>query len=252
MKYINHIFDVGAFNGLDGLALAIKNKDMMVHAFEANPDMVNVVKSNKKKIEKFLGKTICNFKIKNYAVSDKNIFLKFNIAVNPTVSSLQKFSKNIKRTWPGYAETHCKFIKQIKVKGITLKKYCKLNKINKINYLHIDTQGNDLKVLKGLENLITIVDQGVLEAAINKQKALYQHSNTVSEIRNFLKRKKYYVTKVVSIEKKINNEKNIYFKKNDFKKKYKINTKYNLRFFNRIISNQTNLKDKLYKFFKIY
>lgn len=252
MKYINHIFDVGAFNGLDGLALAIKNKDMMVHAFEANPDMVNVVKSNKKKIEKFLGKTICNFKIKNYAVSDKNIFLKFNIAANPTVSSLQKFSKNIKRTWPGYAETHCKFIKQIKVKGITLKKYCKLNKINKINYLHIDTQGNDLKVLKGLENLITIVDQGVLEAAINKQKALYQHSNTVSEIRNFLKRKKYYVTKVVSIEKKINNEKNIYFKKNDFKKKYKINTKYNLRFFNRIISNQTNLKDKLYKFFKIY
>ena len=84
-------------------------------------------------------------------MTDKNCTCTFNIAKNPTVSSLKKFSKNIDISWPGYREKHCTFIKKINVKGITLKKYCEQNKIERINYLHVDTQGNDLKVLKGLK-----------------------------------------------------------------------------------------------------
>ena len=49
MKYKNNIFDVGAFNGLDGLILAIKNPESMVHAFEANPNLIKEIKRNKKK-----------------------------------------------------------------------------------------------------------------------------------------------------------------------------------------------------------
>ena len=252
MKYKNHIFDIGAFNGLDGIALAVKNSKVMVHAFEANPEMVKTIKENKTKIEKFIKKKIINYKINNFAVSYTNILLKFNIAANPTVSSLQKFSKNIKKTWPGYSETHCKFIKQIKVKGITLKKYCIENNINKINYLHIDTQGNDLKVLNGLQNFISIVDKGVLEAAINKKKALYQKSNTVNEIKKFLQKHNYLITKIESVDENISYEKNIYFQRNNFKNEFKINTKYRLRFFNRIISDKVNMKDKFLNLFSIY
>ena len=50
MKRINNIFDVGAFNGLDGLILAIKNPNTTVHAFEANPDLIKEIRINKKKI----------------------------------------------------------------------------------------------------------------------------------------------------------------------------------------------------------
>ena len=46
------IFDVGAFNGLDGLILALKNPTIMVHAFEANPELINKIKTNKKKNRK--------------------------------------------------------------------------------------------------------------------------------------------------------------------------------------------------------
>ena len=49
----------------------------------------------------------------------------------------------MEKTWPGYKDYF--FIKKVKVQGITLNEYCKKNKIFKINYLHIDTQGNDLK-----------------------------------------------------------------------------------------------------------
>ena len=49
----NNIFDVGAFDGLDGLILALKNPNTMVHAFEANPDLIKVIKANKNKIENY-------------------------------------------------------------------------------------------------------------------------------------------------------------------------------------------------------
>ena len=38
-KYKHHIIDVGAYNGIDGIGLAIKNPNAMIYAFEANPNM---------------------------------------------------------------------------------------------------------------------------------------------------------------------------------------------------------------------
>ena len=135
----------------------------------------------------------------------------FNIAKNPTVSSLNNFSKDIDRTWPGWRQAHCTVIKRVKVKAVTLKKYCEENDIKKINYLHIDTQGSDLKVLMGLKKKIEIVERGVLEAAVNKQTSLYQYNHTISDTRKFLKRNKFKISKIDNIDQNIKHEKNIYF-----------------------------------------
>ncbi len=248
MKYKKNIFDVGAFNGLDGLILAIKNPDSMVHGFEANPNLIKEIKKNKKKIESFKKIKINNYKINNYAVSDKNSFLKFNIAKNPTVSSLNEFSKNIDKTWPGYREAHCTVVKKIRVKSITLEKYCIDNKINIINYLHVDTQGSDLKVLKGLKKKIKIVQKGILEAALNSNNSLYQKNHTIKEAKFFLKKNKFKISKIEDVDENIKNEKNISFYKKNFSNLKKINIKYNLRFYNRIISDKINSKDKFFNF----
>ncbi len=244
------IFDVGAFNGLDGLILALKNPTIMVHAFEANPELISKIKNNKKKIEKYKKIKIKNYKLNNLAVSDKNGLSIFNIAKNPTASSLNNFSKNIDKTWPGYREAHCKVLKRIKIKTITLEDYCKDNKIKKINYLHIDTQGNDLKVLRGLKNKISLVCKGVLEAAINKKKSLYAKNHTIDEVKKFLKKKSFKIQKINNIDKNITYEKNIYFSKNKINDNDKINTNYNLRYFNRIVDNRLTFKDKLIDFIK--
>ena len=211
MKYKNNIFDVGAFNGLDGLILAIKNPESMVHAFEANPNLIKEIKRNKKKIELFKKIKIKNYKINNYAVSNKNSFLKFNIAKNPTVSSLNEFSNNIDKTWPGYREAHCTVVKKIRVKSITLEKYCNDNKINIINYLHVDTQGSDLKVLKGLKKKIKIVQKGVLEAALNLKNSLYKKNHTIKEAKFFLMKNKFKILKIEDVDENIKNEKNIFY-----------------------------------------
>ena len=248
MRYKNNIFDVGAFNGLDGLILAIKNPETMVHAFEANPNLIKEIKRNKKKIELFKKIKIKNYKINNYAVSNKNGLLKFNIAKNPTVSSLNEFSNNLDITWPGYREAHCTVVKKIKVKSITLEKYCNDNKINIINYLHVDTQGSDLKVLKGLKKKIKIVQKGVLEAALNLKNSLYKKNHTIKEAKFFLMKNKFKILKIEDVDENIKNEKNIFFYKKNSSNFKKINIKYNLRYYNRIISDRTNLKDKFINF----
>ena len=43
MVYKKHIFDVGAHNGIDGLALAEKNPDTLVNAFEAIKELIKVI-----------------------------------------------------------------------------------------------------------------------------------------------------------------------------------------------------------------
>ena len=42
------IFDIGAFNGLDGLLLSIFNKKTKVYAFEPNPFLMEKIKKIKK------------------------------------------------------------------------------------------------------------------------------------------------------------------------------------------------------------
>lgn len=258
MQSENNIFDVGAFNGLDGLILALKNPNVMVHAFEANPDLIKVIKTNKDKIEKYKKIKINNYKIINNAVSDQNSNLIFNIAKNPTVSSLKEFSKNIDKTWPGYRETHCTVVKKIEVKGITLEKYCIDNEIKKINFLHIDTQGSDLQVLKGLKSKLDIVEKGALEAAVNKENSLYENNHTINETEKYLIINNFEISKIENLDKNIDKEKNIYFNKKNLYKNYKINTKYNIRYYKRIVSNKLNFKDKFFDkleklfFFKFY
>ena len=111
--------------------LAKKNKNFFVYAFEANPDLCKIIKKNKILLEKRIGKKISNYKILNFAVSDLNNANKyFYIAKNPTVSSLNKFSKNFKKTWKGY-DNMFQVSKTIKVRTITLSKFCIDNNIKK-------------------------------------------------------------------------------------------------------------------------
>ena len=244
MNYKKHIFDIGAYDGLDGIIMAIKNPDILIHAFEANPEQIKKINFNKKKIK--------NYKINNLAVSNKNSYFQFNIAKNPTVSSLNKFSINLDKSWPGYKDAHCTVIKKIKVKCITLNKYCSENSIKEIDYLHIDTQGSDLKVLKGLKNKIHIVKKGVLEAAVNKKKSLYENSNTINEAKKFLSSNNFSISKIEPVDNNIKNEKNIFFYRKNSKLNRNIIIKYNHRYFYRIINDKTNFKDRVLNNIQIF
>jgi len=257
MIYKKNIFDVGAYNGIDGLALAEKNPDTLVNAFEANKDLIKVIVKLKKKIEYRIGRKIQNYKIHNIAVSNKSKVSYFYIAKNPTVSSLNKFSKNLDKFWPGYKEAHCHTVKKVKVKTLTLKEFCKRNKIKNINYLHIDTQGNDLNILKGLGDLIKIVKRGVIESSLSKKNSLYQNNHTLNEAKKFFKKYDFLIKKTEPVEGSVGNEINIYYQNKRLSNFKDLKLNYNQRYYYRLLDNRTQLKDdikdslfRIFNFFK--
>ena len=235
----NVIFDIGANTGVDGLALAIFNPNIKIFAFEGNTKLLNIIKKNKKRIEKIINKKILNYQIINKAVSDYNGFSTFYISHDSGLSSLNKFSNRNK-----FGD---KFIKKQKIKVITLELFCKKNKIQNICYMHSDTQGSDLKVMIGLKKFRNCVYKGILETLINTKKKRHAGESYFFQV------KKKFKTWSFKIEKKVLNfnnlEYNVYYRNKNFIKNNSFinpNTNYNVRFFNRIIENRLKLKDYIY------
>ena len=94
------------------------------------------------------------------------------------------------------------------------------NEISKIDYLKIDTQGYDLKVLHGLGQLISIVNEGTMEAAA-KESILYEGQNTQNDSIQFLESNGFEITNITYNDIH-QNEVNI-----DFKNKQPKEIKYN-------------------------
>ena len=253
MLFNKFIFDVGAFDGADGLMLALKNKNHMIFSFEANPQQCLIVKKNKLILEKRIGRKILNYKIFNFAISNKIGFSSFFISNNPTVSSIKKIRKNFSKYWKGY-DSHFKIRKVIKVKTTTLKIICLKYKINKISYLHSDTQGNDLNVLKGMGEFIKSLQQGLVECAVKKDRSIYLQNHTLKESLSFLKKNYFKVTKINKVQENLNNEVNVYFRKITVENNFdKINVFYNCRYISRVFQEKTYLKDDIKDFFlRIY
>ncbi len=254
MIFKKYIIDVGANNGIDGLAMAMCNKSYFIHAFEPNKVLCKQIKKLKIKLEKRRGIKILNYKIHNFAISDKNKISILNISVNNTVSSLNKLSNNLDKYWPGYKDAVFKIEKKVKVRTITLFDFMKKKKIKHINYLHIDTQGHDLKVINGLKNKINSVYAGKLEASLNKKLSAYKNNHTVDDIKKKFNKTDLIISKIKKINMNsnigiFNNEADIFFK-NKFKKNHDLNLKYNSRYFVRVMINKTYFKDDFFDYIK--
>jgi FkbM family methyltransferase len=202
-EYEKVIFDVGANNGSSSIPLAKSQPSYLIFAFEPTPEMVNEIKSQTDDLE--------NYVIVQKAVSDYNGTAEFNVAGNWDwgCSSLLEFSDKSKTEWPG--RTDFSVTNKLKVQVIRLDTFIEINKINKIDYLHIDTQGSDLNVLNGLGNYIDMVNEGTMEAGTDDD-ILYDGQNKLNESVKFLLQNKFKIIGVNSND-VFCNEVNIIFKR---------------------------------------
>jgi hypothetical protein len=79
--------------------------------------------------------------------------------------------------------------------------------ITQIDHLHIDAQGSDLAVLKGLGEKISMVQSGVVEVPQEDKLRLYKGQHTKQEALDFLEQNGFVIDKVTSQV----NEENLYF-----------------------------------------
>jgi FkbM family methyltransferase len=152
-----------------------------------------------------------NIRILPFAVDCENSFKQFNVAGHWDwgCSSLYEFSDNLNETWPGrvdFSTTH-----SYTVPTITLYDFCELYKIETIDFLHIDAQGNDFNVLKSLKDKISFVNEGVIEAS-NAVELYKNTSNKAEDIREYLKSNGFEIVKE-TINDEVEAEINIHYKK---------------------------------------
>jgi FkbM family methyltransferase len=202
--YEKVVFDIGANNGSSTIDIAKTEPNTIVFAFEPTPELVEHIKEQTKDITNYI---IIEKAVSNYTGKAKfNLMKKYDWGCSSLLEfSDTAFNENVWGT-PPWEVTDT-----IEVDVITLDTFLKENNVQKIDYLHIDTQGSDLNVLKGMGEYINIVEAGVMEAGAIAD-VLYKGQNTKDECIEFLESNGFGIENITRASKD-DLEINLHFKK---------------------------------------
>ncbi len=195
------VFDVGANDGSTTINLIKAFPWITVFAFEPTPFLVTIIR------ERTAG--IKGYHLQVNAVGEVPGEATFNVAGSADwgCSSLLEFSDGLEKTWPG--RTDLKVTDKIKVDVIRLDDFLTQHRIDQIDFLHVDTQGHDLSVLKSLGSRIGVVKAGVIEVPQSDEVKLYKGQHTKEEALRFLESHGF---KIWRIDHQLN-EDNVFFRR---------------------------------------
>ncbi len=202
MKYL---FDVGAHWGQDSLDIAKNDLNTTVIAFEPTPELAARLRWIAKE-----GNFESRYKVYEHAISDYDGESEFHLVEGDTGSaSLNQFNDNLNQTWPGRKDFVVR--KTIKVNVYRLETWLPIfaSEVTEIDHLHIDAQGSDLAVLRGLGSKISMVRSGVVEVPQAAALRLYKGQHTKEEAFEFLEKNGFEIVNITSQV----NEDNIFFER---------------------------------------
>lgn len=173
------IFDVGANKGLTTLEYLKLFPAAQIHSFEPFTDFFQlwdgITMQNKNVVFNPMG------------VSDKSGEVTFNINSNPDTNSILA-SKKIDAT----SDNNCKTISTSTIRVTTIDEYCANNSIHTIDILKIDTQGSELNILKGMENMLKSKSVKLIFTETYFQQQ-YENQPLLYDIANYLSQFGYYL-----------------------------------------------------------
>jgi FkbM family methyltransferase len=168
---------IGLHTSMEFLEEAKNDKLLTVYGFEPNETLVNEI-HNKFELPE-------NYIVINKAVSDYSGIVPFYICSLDSCSSLMNWGNG-----PKLGE-----MKKIEVECIRMDEFIIENNIDIIESVIIDTQGNDLNVLNGFGDKITIVEQGVCESlSKDTHWKLYENQPPFLEFVKFFKKNNYSIS----------------------------------------------------------
>jgi FkbM family methyltransferase len=159
-KKFDILFDIGAHHG-ESIFFFLRTFNIK-NIFSFEPSPVNFEILQKKYLiyqRKFSDSKIV---IENLGLSNsigKNFLKQFKESSSSTLEKINNNSVYYKnKNKMLYSRNDKRPFKKIKVRITTLQNYLKKNKIKKIDFLKIDTEGHEFKVLLGLKNYISKVN----------------------------------------------------------------------------------------------
>ena len=176
------IFDIGSHRGKLVKLMNGLYENSSFYCFEPNKSM----NASLQKIGK-------NVKVFNYAVGQKNGEQKILISkidLTHTLSKINKDSLYLKIKNFVITKSEEKVVYK-KIEVISLKNFCKIQKIKCIDFLKVDVEGYEYEVLKGAKEIIKNVKFIMLEVQKNDMYANYSKN----KIENFLKKNNFILIK---------------------------------------------------------
>lgn len=197
------LFDVGAHHGQNSLNITHHNPSVVCYAFEPTPELARLLR-----IAAEARNMKDRYHVYEHAISDFDGEADFYMVKDDTgSSSLNEFVDNLSETWPGRTDFAVRASKKVNVYRLDTWMTIFASEVTQIDHLHIDAQGCDLAVLKGLGNKISIVQSGVVEVPQEDNLRLYKGQHTKQEALDFLEQNGFVIDKVTSQV----NEYNLYF-----------------------------------------
>lgn len=195
------VFDVGANDGSTFLPFARALPWARIYAFEPTPELVAKIRSQSVGLK--------NYRLVPKAIGETPGTAPFNVAgtANWGCSSFLEFSDGLEVTWPD--RTDFKVTQKIEVEVIRLDAFVREQKIERIDFLHVDTQGTDLAVLRSLGDEIRRVRGGVIEVPQSREVMLYRGQHTREEAEAFLDTHGFKIWKIVPAQ----NEDDIFYRR---------------------------------------
>lgn len=181
------IFDIGACEGEDSIRYAKLFPNAKVYAFEPRPDNIS---SARKNIEKYQCTSI---ELTEVALSDEIGTAIFHLSSGhpegATDTSWNRYNKSSSLLQPVVGENQkywprLQFNESIEVKTITLENFCSSNEIRHIDFIHMDVQGAEMKVLVGSGSFINKIKAVWMEV---EDISLYQEQPLRDEVETFMK-----------------------------------------------------------------
>ncbi len=138
------VFDIGAFDGDWSREVYSKHEDVTIYGFEPHPVTYQQMCS---KMEARIKEK--SFIPNNVAVSDETAkSILWQYPIHPALSSIHKRNE---KEMEGIGEQSPK---AVLIKTVSLDVFCSINRIEYVNFVKIDTEGNEYAVLKGARNLL--------------------------------------------------------------------------------------------------
>lgn len=137
--------DVGANFGVWTLAMAAAHRSARVHCFEPTPSVYSILLDN------IAGNHLTNISTHQLALSDSAGVCSFQVGGSQSIFNRLVPSRESNRDWrkDRFAGGHV-----VEVQTITLDEFCKQQGIDRVGFMKLDVEGNDLKVLRGASHLL--------------------------------------------------------------------------------------------------
>ena len=180
------IFEIGSCEGEDSIRLRRSYPAANIYTFEPLPGNIQKIKDNLKKY------AVQDIELSQIALSNKNGSAKFYVSSGhpedrPTNDGWDYGNKSSSLLKPKKTKQIHKWLRfkdKIKVKTQRLDTFCNEHSLEKIDFIFLDVQGAELKVLEGAGSLIKNIGMIWLEVEAVE---LYKRQPLKNDVERFMK-----------------------------------------------------------------